>query len=114
LIAYIWRRLGILIIILFGSSFILYNLAAISGDPAEGLRGSTDPRAKQQLYALIRNLQLNVPPPARYFIWLKGILGGFTGHLDFGKTRDGHAVTLDLASAIPTTIRFSTSSVQSI
>jgi peptide/nickel transport system permease protein len=105
LIAYIWRRLGILIIILFGSSFILYNLAAISGDPAEGLRGSTDPRAKQQLYALIRNLQLNVPPPARYFIWLKGILGGFTGHLDFGKTRDGHAVTLDLASAIPTTIR---------
>ena len=36
--AYIMRRLGILLVILFGSSFILYNLAAISGDPLEGLR----------------------------------------------------------------------------
>ena len=105
MIAYIWRRLGVLLVILFGSSFILYNLAAVSGDPTEGLRGSTDPRAKQQLYALIRNLQLNVPPPARYFLWLKGILGGLTGNLDFGKTRDAHAVSLDLASAVPTTIR---------
>ncbi|CAB4850121.1 MAG: ABC transporter permease subunit [Actinobacteria bacterium] len=105
MIAYIWRRLGVLLVILFGSSFILYNLAAVSGDPTEGLRGSTDPRAKQQLFALIRNLQLDVPPPARYFLWLKGILGGLTGNLDFGKTRDAHAVSLDLASAVPTTIR---------
>ena len=105
MIAYIWRRLGVLLVILFGSSFILYNLAAVSGDPTEGLRGSTDPRAKQQLYSLIRNLQLNVPPPARYFLWLKGILGGLTGNLDFGQTRDAHAVSLDLASAVPTTIR---------
>ena len=101
MIAYLGRRLSALLVILFGSSFILYNLAAISGDPTEGLRGSTDPKAQAQLLSLTRTLNLNVPPPARYFLWLKRVFSGF----DFGKTRDGHAVSIDLAAAIPTTIR---------
>ena len=105
MIAYLGRRLSALLIILFGSSFILYNLAAISGDPTEGLRTSTDPKAHAQLLSLIRTLHLNVPPPARYFLWLKGLAGIFTGHIDFGMTRDGHPVTTDLGQAIPTTIR---------
>ena len=33
MIAFIIRRLGVLGVILFGSSFILYNLAALAGDP---------------------------------------------------------------------------------
>ena len=37
MLAYIGRRISILIVILFGSSFILYNLAAISGDPIEAV-----------------------------------------------------------------------------
>ena len=41
--AFILRRLGVLGVILFGSSFILYNLAAISGDPLEQLKMSSDP-----------------------------------------------------------------------
>ncbi|MSW99292.1 MAG: hypothetical protein F2815_05390, partial [Actinobacteria bacterium] len=101
MIAYLGRRLTALLVILFGSSFILYNLAAISGDPTEGLRGSTDPKVKAQLLSLTRTLNLDVPPPARYFLWLKRIFSGF----DFGKTRDGHPVSIDLAAAIPTTIR---------
>ena len=105
MVAYIFRRLGILSVILFGSSFILYNLAAISGDPLEALRTSTDPNAKQQILALTRTLQLDVPPPLRYFLWLKGILAGFTGHIDFGKTRDAQLVTSVISTAIPTTIR---------
>jgi peptide/nickel transport system permease protein len=91
--------------ILLGSSFILYNLAAISGDPLEGLRGSTAPNAKHQIHDLTRTLQLNIPPPIRYFIWLRGILGAFAGHLNFGMTRDAQSVTTALATAIPTTIR---------
>jgi peptide/nickel transport system permease protein len=105
MLAYIFRRLGILSVILFGSSFILYNLAAISGDPLEGLRTSSEPNAKQQILALTRSLQLDVPPPLRYFLWLKGILAGFTGHIDFGKTRDAQLVSSAIATAIPTTIR---------
>ena len=39
--AYILRRLGALVVILLGSSFLIYNLAAISTDPLEGLKTST-------------------------------------------------------------------------
>ena len=45
------RRLSALIVILFGSSFIIYNLSAISGDPLEALRISQDPNAAQQAQA---------------------------------------------------------------
>ncbi len=106
--AYIMRRLGILLVILFGSSFILYNLAAISGDPLEGLRTSSEPSAKQQIITLTRELQLNVPPPLRYFIWLRGILGLFVGHLDFGNARNGQQVSGLVQHAIPVTVRLVT------
>jgi len=110
LIAYISRRLGALLVILFGSSFLLYNLEALSGDPTENLRLSQDPKAQYELLALIRQLDLNTPPPIRYFKWLKGIFGVFTGHINFGMTRDAHSVTEQLAGAIPTTIRLVTGS----
>ena len=106
--AFIMRRLGVLLVILFGSSFILFNLTAISGDPTEALRFSTDLKAKQQLAALIKQLDLNTPPPLRYFKWLKGILGGFSGHINFGMTRSNEFVSARLASAIPTTLRLVT------
>jgi len=103
--AFIMRRLGTLSVILFGSSFILYNLTAISGDPTEQYKFATDTRAKQELAALIKQLDLNTPPPLRYFKWLKGILKGFSGHIDFGMTRTNEFVSARLASAIPTTLR---------
>lgn len=105
MVAFIVRRLGMLAVILFGSSFILYNLAAISGDPLEGLRTSTDPNAKRQMAVLTSTLQLDVPPPLRYFIWLRGILGLFAGHINFGMTRDAQLVSSTIATAIPTTVR---------
>ncbi|MEI6295855.1 MAG: ABC transporter permease [Actinomycetes bacterium] len=108
MLAYIGRRLGALIIILFGSSFLLYNLDAYSADPTEGLRTSTDPRAHQQLLSLIRTLHLDVPPPARYFMWLKGVLGVFTGHFTLGLTRDQNQVSTYISHAIPVTIRLVT------
>lgn len=100
MLAYIVRRLGVLVVILFGSSFILYNLAAISGDPLESLRLSNDPAAEQLILSLTRDLNLDVPPPLRYFLWLQGILTG-----DFGMTRDAQSVTSALVLAIPTTVR---------
>jgi peptide/nickel transport system permease protein len=100
MLAYIIRRLGIGVIILFGSSFILYNMAAYSGDPLEELRLSQDPKAQQLIFALTRDLNLDVPPPLRYFIWLRGVLT-----LDFGSTRDAREVSDALALAIPTSFR---------
>lgn len=108
MLAYVIRRLGVLAIILFGSSYILYNLAAIAGDPLGDLRFSTDENAQQQILDLTRQLQLDVPPPLRYFIWLKGVLGVFVGNADFGLTRENGLVWNEISSAIPTTIRLVT------
>lgn len=105
MVAFVLRRLGILGVILFGSSFILYNLAAYSGDPRADLRTSTDPNRDFLITALTRELQLDIPPPARYFLWLKGVLGIFVGNPDFGVGRDGAKVVDSLALAIPVTLR---------
>lgn len=102
------RRLGTLGVILFGSSFLLYNLAAISGDPAGELRASNDPGAEAAIAELTRSLQLNVPPPLRYFIWLKGILSVFVGQFTLGQTRTGELVATAVFDAIPTTLRLVT------
>lgn len=103
MIAYIIRRLGAMLIVLFGSTFLVYNLAANMGDPLEGLRTSSDPNAKQLMLALIRDLQLDVPSPVRYFLWLQNVLTG-----DLGMSRTGQPVFTQLADAIPTSIRLVT------
>jgi len=104
-LSYIARRIGVSIVILFGSSFLVYNLAAYAGDPLQDLRLSTDDTARQQIIALTRDLQLDVPPPIRYFLWLKGLLGVFVGKVNLGMTREGASVQAELAYAIPVTLR---------
>ena len=99
------RRLGVLAVILFGSSFILYNLSAISADPLAELKTSTDPNRDYLIANLTRELQLDVPPPARYFLWLRGVLGLFIGQPNFGMTRENATVASELSRAIPVTIR---------
>lgn len=103
--AFILRRLGVLGVILFGSSFILYNLAALSADPLADLRLSTDPDRDARILVLTRELQLDVPPPLRYFLWLRGVFGVFIGQPNFGTGRDGLLVIDSLALAIPVTLR---------
>ncbi len=105
MLSYIMRRIGISIVIIFGSSFLVYNLAAYAFDPLQDLRLSTDDTARQQIAALTRDLQLDVPPPIRYFLWLKGILGVFVGAANLGKTREGVSVFGEMADAIPITLR---------
>lgn len=105
MLAFIGRRLGALIVILFGSSFLLYNLAAISGDPIGPARFSTDPIVRGEARELEIFLRLDVPPPLRYFIWLRGVLGIFAGNPDFGQTRGRSPVLSELLLAIPITIR---------
>lgn len=105
MIAYIGRRIGVVLLILFGSSFIVYNLEAIAGDPLADLRTSTAKNKDFLIAHLTRELQLDVPPPIRYFSWLKGVLGFFVGDADLGKTRDGLYVVNEISAAIPVTIR---------
>jgi peptide/nickel transport system permease protein len=105
MLAYVVRRLGALVMILFGSSFIIYNLTAISSDPLEDLRLSTAPNRDQLILNLTRELRLDLPPPVRYFIWLRGVLGVFVGKVDFGQTRENQPVVTEIVSALPITVR---------
>lgn len=100
MLTYLARRISQLIVILLGSSFLVFNLEAIAGDPLEELRTSSDPRKAQMIIDLTRKLDLNTPPPLRYFKWLGGV---FTGH--WGVTRDGQNVITQISQAIPTTVR---------
>ena len=108
MLAYIGRRISLAILILFGSTFITYNLQAYSGDPLAELRQSTDQNKKFLMQQLTEQLNLDVPPPARYFLWLQGILKVFTGQIDLGLTRTKLPVMDLLADAIPTTLRLVT------
>lgn len=105
MLSYILRRLGALVLVLLGSTFLIYNLTAISGDPLEDLRLSTEPNAQLLLQKAIEDLQLDVPPPIRYFNWLLGILGISTGTPTLGLTIEGSAVIDVIALAIPVSIR---------
>jgi peptide/nickel transport system permease protein len=105
LFAYIGRRIAVVLVILFGSSFLVYNLEAVAGDPLADLRTSTATNKAFLIAQLTRQLQLDVPPPIRYFIWLKGVLASFLGTPDFGKTRQGIPVLTEIATAVPITIR---------
>jgi len=105
MISYVIRRLGALIMILFGSSFLLYNLSAISTDPLAELRLSDEPNRDQLILNLTRELRLDLPPPVRYFIWLRGVLGVFVGRADFGLTRENEPVITAIMGALPVTVR---------
>ena len=105
MIAYVVRRLGALVMILFGSSFFVYNISAISTDPLEDLRTSTAPNREQLILNLTRELRLDLPVPIRYFIWLRGVLGVFVGKADFGQTRENQPVITEIVGALPITVR---------
>ena len=105
MIQYILRRLGALLLVLLGSTFLIYNLTAISGDPLEDLRLSTEPNAQFILEKTIKDLQLDVPPPVRYFNWLLGILGLAGGAPTLGLTLEGSLVLDIIGMAIPISIR---------
>jgi peptide/nickel transport system permease protein len=99
------RRIALAPLILFGSTFLVYNLAAYANDPLAELRLSTDDGAQQQIIAVTRELNLDVPAPLRYFIWLRGVLGIFVGKFDLGVTRSASTVWEELSYAIPVSLR---------
>ena len=92
-------------VIVFGSSFLAYNLQAYSSDPLDAFGESTAENKEYLILAMIRDLQLDVPPPIRYFSWLRGIVGGLWGNFEMGLSRDNIPVIELLAQAIPVTIK---------
>ena len=81
----------------------MYNLVALSGDPLEELRQSTAPNKEQLIESRTRLLNLDVPPPLRYFIWFGALLRG-----DFGVTIEGRSVNALLEQALGSTLQLVT------
>lgn len=111
MLSFIARRLLASIAVLLVASYIVYVLAAVSGDPLSDLRQSSLPNKQTLINQRIELLQLNVPPYLRYFLWLGGALGGFVGKLNLGQTVDGQNVSDLLSSAAGTTLQLVTGSL---
>ena len=104
--SYVLRRLGVSLLILLGASFLVYQLVAVSGDPLAEFRESNRPNKDQLMAQRSALLNLDVPAPLRYFLWLGGAAKCFVpGQCDLGRTLQGQQVTDALASAIPTTLQ---------
>lgn len=105
MLAFFIRRLISSTFVLLGASFIIYMLIAYSGDPLEDLRGSNDPNIENLIRNRSDNLNLDVPPAARYFLWLGGASKCLIGQCDLGKTLDQQPVTEAVKVAIPSTLQ---------
>jgi peptide/nickel transport system permease protein len=92
-------------VIVSGSSFLAYNLQAYSSDPLSVFGESTVENKEYLILQMTRELQLDVPPPIRYFSWLRGIVGGLWGDFDMGLTRMKLPVFEVIAQALPVTVK---------
>lgn len=106
--SYIVRRLIAAVLIVFAASYLIYLLAANAGDPLEELRQSTAPNKDALIAAKIEQLDLDVPPYLRYFIWLGGVLKGFTGNIDLGYNIRGQEVAAQVGIGIGQTVQLVT------
>lgn len=104
MLMYSLRRLVTAVLILFAASFLVYILVAFSGDPLAEIRTSNSPNKEALLAQRTELLNLDTPAPLRYFIWLGGVLGCFTGQCDFGTNLAGTPVTQLLSNAIYQTL----------
>jgi len=107
MLGFIVRRAAATLMVLLVASFIVYNLTAISGDPLLELRGSRDPDIQFKIAYLTDILDLDVPPPARYFLWLGGAAGCLIGQCDLGiaVSRSEVPVIEALSGAVASTVQ---------
>ncbi|MEN9749548.1 MAG: hypothetical protein RL149_626 [Actinomycetota bacterium] len=92
-------------LIVFGASFLAYNLEAFVANPLAGFKESTEENKDYLIARTIRELHLDVPPPLRYFIWFRGVIAGLWGQLDLGLTTNKSPVIEEILAAIPVTFR---------
>lgn len=110
MLGFVVRRLAATLVVLLVASFIVYVLTAFSGDPLAELRAAGTREALRQIDFLTQELNLDVPPPIRYFFWLGGAAGCLIGQCDLGISvaRGGEEVTSALAMAMGSTLQLVT------
>ncbi|QCR18841.1 ABC transporter permease [Agrococcus sp. SGAir0287] len=107
MIGFIVRRVLASILTLVVASFIIYVLAAYAGNPLQELESSNAINKDQLIAARIAALDLDVPPPLRWFLWISGAarcVVPFAG-CDLGVNLQNIEVTTLLPGAMVSTIR---------
>jgi peptide/nickel transport system permease protein len=99
---FITRRVIGAFFIVLGGSFIVYILVANAGDPLAFTTQISDPVEREAVRtSLTDELNLDVNPAVRYFMWLGGVLHG-----DFGiSTQTRQPVADDLVDRVPLTLK---------
>jgi peptide/nickel transport system permease protein len=107
--SFVVRRLIASVLVFFAATYLMYLLVAFSGDPLEELIESNAPNKEQLIASRIRLLDLDVPPPLRYFLWLGNLLGiRGNGFFNLGVSIDGRDVNAMLGQALGSTLQLVT------
>jgi peptide/nickel transport system permease protein len=104
-LTFLTRRLLASLLVLLIASYIVYVLTCVSGNPLQSIIESNARNKIQLIEQRTRLLDLDVPPPLRYFLWFGGLLKGFIGQFTLGSAINGQAVTSLLGSAIGSTLQ---------
>ena len=104
--SFIIRRLIASIFVLLAATFLMYILTSFAGDPLDELRQSSAPNKEQLMEARSKLLNLDVPPPLRYFLWLGALFRG-----DFGVSVQNQPVNVLLSNAITSTLTLVTTAM---
>lgn len=74
MLTFVVRRVLASVAVLLGASYLMYNIASLAGDPLADLRASSAPNREQLIASRTRLLDLDTPPPIRYFSWLRDLI----------------------------------------
>jgi peptide/nickel transport system permease protein len=104
---FIVRRLIVSFFVLLAATFIMYVLTANAGDPLQDLYQDQSPNRDQKIAARRERLNLNLPIPQRYLLWLGGAAKCVVplAKCDLGQNRNGQDVSTLLGQAMSATLQ---------
>jgi len=111
MVSFIVRRLLVSVLILIAASFLMYMMVAYSADPLQDLRDSNSPNKVQLINARTQLLNLDVPPPLRWVLWLGGVARcviPLANACDLGATISNAQVVDILPQALASTVQLVT------
>ncbi len=100
MVSFIARRILVSVLILIAASFIMYNLAAIAGNPLQDLQQSNSPNREQLIAARVAAQHLDLIPPLRWGLWISGVGKCVIGQCDLGVTFQNQPVAQLLPQAV--------------
>ena len=111
MVSFILRRILVSILILIAASFLMYVMVGYSAQPLQDLESSSSPNKQQLIDARVARLDLDVPPPLRWVLWLGGVAKcaiPFANACDLGSTISNAQVVDILPNALAATVQLVT------